>query len=77
MCALAREAATATHQTQTSVIERALQELLDRHKDEASKAERLERVWEIVQDMQRRWAATDSPDAFTIDDLYDENGLPA
>jgi antitoxin VapB len=76
VCALAKEAAAATGQSQTSVIEQALRELLDRHPVGRHDADRTARVGEIVEDLQRRWAATDAPDAFTTDDLYDENGLP-
>ncbi|MDQ2845255.1 MAG: type II toxin-antitoxin system VapB family antitoxin [Actinomycetota bacterium] len=80
VCALARKAATATQQTQTSVIEQALQELLARHRVDAADAEeakRVERARLTLVDMQQRWAATDSERPFTTDDLYDENGLPA
>jgi len=76
VCTLAKEAAAATGQSQTSVIEQALRELLDRHPVGRQHADRAARVGEIVEDLQRRWAATDAPDAFTADDLYDANGLP-
>lgn len=77
VCALAKQAATATGQSQTSVIERALEELLERHRAEASQEERARRIDEIVADLQRAWADTGGAKVFTTDDLYDENGLPA
>lgn len=77
VCALAKEAAAATHQSQTSVIEQALEQLLEKHRAETSQDERARRIGAILADLQRRWAETDSPEAFTTDDLYDENGLPA
>lgn len=80
VCALAREAAAATGQTQTSVIETALEDLLERRRAdaaEAGEAERIERAHLTLADMQQRWAATGSERPFTTDNLYDENGLPA
>lgn len=77
VCALAREAATATRQTQTSVIEQALQELLERHRADASQEARACRIDEIISGLQRSWADTSGKQVFTAEDLYDDNGLPA
>lgn len=77
VCALAKEAAAETGQSQTSVIEQALERLLAEHRADAAESERIERARRTLSDMQMRWAATESERPFTSDDLYDENGLPA
>lgn len=77
VCALAREAAVATGQTQTSVIETALEALLERHRADASQGARSRRIDEIISDLQRSWADTSGEQVFTAEDLYDDNGLPA
>lgn len=77
VCALAREAAAATGQTQTSVIETALEQLLAHHRIEQAAAHRKERIRTAVGELQQAWAASEVAHPFTTDDLYDENGLPA
>lgn len=77
VCELAKQAAAATGRTQTSAIEAALEEFLARHRAAGAEEELSHRIDEIISDLQRRWQATDTPQALTTDDLYDENGLPA
>lgn len=73
--ALAREAAARTGKSQTSVIEQALEELLERTRDqESGRLRRLEQVDRLLDDMHARIAA--SGPLMDINDLYDENGLP-
>jgi antitoxin VapB len=72
---LARRAAALTGESQTSVIERALQQLVDELEAEADKAARLAKVNRILADIDRRLSDDDRA-AMTTDDLYDERGLP-
>lgn len=72
---LAREAARRTGTTQTSVIEQALQRLLD-ELDDARPAQRSAEVTRILADVDRR-LSDDDRSRMTSDDLYDEHGLPA
>ncbi|MGC5167949.1 type II toxin-antitoxin system VapB family antitoxin [Luteimicrobium sp. DT211] len=74
---LAREAARLTGQTQTSVIERALEEFLEREKRESEREERDRRVSELLAQMHARVTDADRARARQImEDMYDENGLP-
>ena len=72
---LARLAARRTGLTQTSAIERALEELLAQL-DEPPRADRRERVDEILADVHARLSEAQRS-ALTTDALYDERGLPA
>jgi antitoxin VapB len=72
--ALAREAAERTGHTQTSVIEEALRQLLDRLDDD--QRIRVEKVEAILADVDRRLTDTDRA-LLTTDDLYDQRGIPA
>lgn len=69
---LVREAARRTGQSQTSVIETALQRYLERLDLER----RRERADDLVADLQKRTAAAGGV-RMRPDDLYDERGLPA
>lgn len=69
---LAREAAQRTGQTQTSVIEQALEQYL-RSLD--SDADRRRQIDELVSEMAERIA--DSGGSLSTDGLYDQYGLPA
>lgn len=76
--ALAREAAARTGQSQTSVIEQALEHLLGELDRDASQAAMRARFDEILDDIHA--TMTDETRAALLtgaDDLYDENGLPA
>jgi antitoxin VapB len=71
--ALAREVAARTGQSQTSVIEEALQ----RYLADLDREKRYDEADALVADMQRRWRESDAP-PFEAEDLYDpETGLPA
>ncbi|GMA23422.1 hypothetical protein GCM10025864_11810 [Luteimicrobium album] len=75
--ALAREAARVTGQSQTSVIERALEELLAREKRESERDERNRRIAEVLAEIDARTTDEDRARARQImEDMYDENGLP-
>lgn len=65
--ALAREAAARTGRSQTSVIELALQRLLD----ELDQQQRVDNLGELIEELQR-----DVRGRLTSDDLYDDAGLP-
>lgn len=75
---LARRAAQRTGRSQTSAVEQALEELLarlDREEDDgAEERAKTERINRILDDMHARLAGEPLMD---INDLYDENGLPA
>ena len=72
---LARLAAGRTGLSQTSAVERALEEMLARL-DEAPRADRRERVERILADVHARLSEPQRS-ALTTDPLYDERGLPA
>ena len=72
---LARRAAALTGESQTSVIEQALQRMVDDLEAEADKAARLAKMHRILADIDRRLSDDDRA-AMTTDDLYDEQGLP-
>lgn len=70
---LVREAARRTGQSQTSVVEIALQ----RYLADLDRETRYAEADAIVADMQRRWRESNAP-PFDAEDLYDpETGLPA
>lgn len=73
---LAREAARRTGHTQTSVIEQALTELLERLKLAEQPTDRIAAVERILADVDERLTDDDRA-RMTTDDLYDERGLPA
>jgi antitoxin VapB len=75
--ALVRQAADRTGRSQTSVVEEALREYLDRLEQEHSRVEKDRRVDEILADMHARLAAIPGGLDLSTDYLYDENGLPA
>lgn len=71
---LAKEAAAKTGRTQTSAIELALEELLERIEREQSQEQRRRRADELIAELQSMYAGED----LSIDFLYDdETGLPA
>ena len=72
---MVREAAARTGKSQTSVVEEALRRYLDEIEREQSKAERHQRVMEILAEFDRSGIADRIP--ANTDFLYDENGLPA
>jgi antitoxin VapB len=75
--ALAREAARLTGQSQTSVIERALEELLARESRESEREERRQQIEELLAEIDARTTDEDRARARQImEDMYDENGLP-
>jgi antitoxin VapB len=76
VCALAKEAAATTGQSQTSVVEQALQELLERRRETTTGESRTGRIDAILDDLQRNWADTAGKRIPVTDDLYDKNGLP-
>lgn len=74
--ALAREAAAQTGKTQTGAIEQALEELLERHRrDSDEERRRDEEIRRLLDDIHARVKA--GPPLMDIDELYDEDGLPA
>ncbi len=74
---LAREAALLTGQSQTSVIERALEEFLARERREPEREVRKRRVDELLEQIDARTTDEDRARARQImEDMYDENGLP-
>lgn len=76
--ALAREVAALTGESMTSAIEVALAERLERlrHSDDEV-ALRLARIEAIAADAARRWPAGGPTSSELIDELYDDDGLPA
>lgn len=73
--ALAREAASRTGKSQTSVIEQALTNLLHEMEREAPR-DRVETALEIASDFQSRLSERDRA-RLSTEDLYDDRGLPA
>lgn len=73
---LVRQAAARTGKSQTSVVEDALREYLERIEREQSREAKRQRAKEILEDMQRRIAAAGGLQ-IEPEDLYDERGLPA
>ena len=73
---LAREAATRTGLSQTSVIEVALEHYLAALQAPADDSERRHRVDAILRDIDARMTP-ELRAGLTTDDLYDEDGLPA
>lgn len=73
---LAQEAARRTGSTQTSVIEKALAEFLERLNAAQQPTDRMAQVERILADVDRRLTDDDRA-RMTTDDLYDERGLPA
>ncbi|MBD8058146.1 type II toxin-antitoxin system VapB family antitoxin [Cellulomonas sp. JH27-2] len=73
--ALAREAAERTGLSQTSVIEQALERLLD-DLGRAGRADRESRIARILADVDASLSDDDRA-ALLSDDLYDDAGLPA
>ena len=73
---LVREAARRTGKSQTSVVEEALRSYLDELGREQEHAESRQQAREVLADIQRRVAAAGGP-RVEVEDLYDENGLPA
>jgi len=72
---LARRAAALTGESQTSVIERALQRLVDELEAEADREARRAHLGRLLADIDRRLTDADRA-AMRIEDLYDEHGLP-
>lgn len=69
---LAREAAQRTGQTQTSVIEQALEQYLRSLDNDAGRRDQID---ELVSEMAERIADSGGP--LSTDELYDQYGLPA
>lgn len=74
--ALAREAAEALGTSQTSAVEQALVEMLERHRQAAAPDVR-RRVTAILEDVDRLLGDDDRVALRRHDDLYDHRGLPA
>jgi len=72
---LARRAAALTGESQTSVIEQALQRMVDDLEAEADGEARRAQVDRLVNDIHHR-VRRSAGGAMTIDDLYDDAGLP-
>lgn len=74
--ALAREAAARTGKTQTGAIEQALEELLERRRHDGDEERRRdEEIRRLLDDIHARIKA--GPPLMDINELYDEDGLPA
>jgi antitoxin VapB len=74
---LAREAARRAGTSQTSVIERALEEFLARETRESERVERENRLDALLAEIDARTTDDDRARARQImEDMYDENGLP-
>lgn len=74
---LAREVAALTGESMTSAIEVALAERLERLRHDDEVALRLARIEAIAADAARRWPAGGPTSSELIDELYDDDGLPA
>jgi antitoxin VapB len=72
---LARQAAALTGQSQTSVIETALERLLAELQTADTIESRGARIDHILADAHRRARITEG-DGITVEDLYDDAGLP-
>ncbi|WP_163542534.1 type II toxin-antitoxin system VapB family antitoxin [Occultella kanbiaonis] len=73
---LARQAASRTGQTQTRVIEEALERYLAELSSGPSATERRARIEAIIADVDRRMS-NEMRARLATDDLYDSDGLPA
>lgn len=74
--ALAREAASRTGLSQTSVIEESLRRFLDDLEAGSAPSDRVNAALDIAADFERRLSATDR-ERLSTDGLYDDRGLPA
>ena len=72
---LARRAAALTGESQTSVIEKALERLLEELDADRHAVSQRARVERILADVHRR-VSESNLNAMTTDDLYDKYGLP-
>jgi antitoxin VapB len=72
---LAKRAAALTGETQTSVIERALERLLHELEAADSREAKRARIDRLLADVDARLTDADRQ-ALSTDDLYDDNGLP-
>jgi antitoxin VapB len=76
--ALAREAARRTGATQTSVIEQALEQLLASLDDHAGDEARRRRLAALMAEIRAETTEQDLAEVQrTMDQMYDEHGLPA
>lgn len=83
MCALTRRAADVLGTTQTGAIERALEELLERHDEERRVArereaqQRYDAAMAVLDQMRARLTPEDiEAMKRDMEDMYDEHGLP-
>lgn len=77
VCALAKQAAAEFDMSQTSVIEKALEEYLARHSAEQEKAARLARARRTLDEIHGMLTDEDVAEMKAFqEDMYDEMGLP-
>ena len=78
VCRLAKQAAELTGRSQVSVLEEALEAYLAQHDARAAAARRLERVNATLARIDARMTDADRAQIQRhMDEMYDENGLPA
>ncbi len=78
VCRLAKQAAELTGQSQVSVLEQALEAYLAEHDDAAAASRRRARVDRLLAEIDARMTDEDrAAIQRNMDELYDENGLPA
>ena len=78
VCRLAKQAAELTGRSQVSVLEEALEAYLAQHDARAAAARRLERVNATLARIDARMTDADLAQIQRhMDEMYDENGLPA
>ena len=78
VCRLAKQAAELTGRSQVSVLEEAVEAYLAQHDARAAAARRLERVNATLARIDARMTDADRAQIQRhMDEMYDENGLPA
>ena len=78
VCRLAKQAAELTGRSQVSVLEAALEAFIAEHDEKAAAARRLERVNETLARIDARMTDADRAQIQrNMDEMYDEDGLPA
>ncbi len=78
VCRLAKQAAELTGQSQVSVLEQALEAYLAEHDAAAAASRRRARVDRLLAEIDARMTDEDrAAIQRNMDELYDENGLPA
>ena len=82
---LVRELIELTGETRTDAVRKAVRERLEREKagrenaaarTAAEKRREFEETWAAIQEITSRVAAQRHGESMTIEDLYDENGMP-